>query len=333
MHLLDGVRQWSVTLAMLLMAAASAHAQNTDSKAAAEALFDQGRQLMAEGQYAPACAKFEASQALDPGVGTVLNLAACYEKSGRIASAWAQYRETLSAARKAGSSERERIARERVQALEPRLSYLTIVTWKGQEVSVTRDGVALDDAVLSTAIPLDPGVHTVAARAAGKRAWSTQVTVQPDGDRVSVSVPILPDEAAPPGSELSAPDGSSGPQPSAADGKHATKASPGAAQRVLAIVSAAVGVAGVATGAVFGLKAASTWSDAKDSCKPQCDAAAHKLSVDAGQSGTISTVAFIVGGVGLASGAVLWFTAPESHAEAPVALRIGPGAVQVLGAF
>jgi hypothetical protein len=162
--------------------------------------------------------------------------------------------------------------------------------------------------------------------------------VQGDGDHVSLSVPILEDEA-PAATASNTPTELSAPQPSAANQELAKPSLVGSdgsvrsAQRVLAIVAAAVGVAGVATGAVFGLKAASTWGDAKDNCKPQCDASAHKLSVDASQSGTVSTVAFIVGGVGLASGALLWFTAPQKHVEAPLAVRVGPGALQVLGVF
>ena len=173
----------------------TAAAQAGNDKAAAEALFDEGRKLMADHQFAQACAKFEASQRLDPGVGTMLNLADCYEKAGRTASAWAEFRETISAAHEAGSAERERVARQRVQQLEPKLSYLTIVPWQGQEVSVSRDGVAIDPGVLGTAIPVDPGTHVISASATGKRSWSTDVVVGDHADRVSVSVPILPDEA------------------------------------------------------------------------------------------------------------------------------------------
>jgi hypothetical protein len=36
--------------------------------------------------------------------------------------------------------------------------------------------------------------------------------------------------------------------------------------------------------------------------------------------------------VGLAGGAVLWFSAP-TRAEAPIALGIGPGALQMSGRF
>jgi len=311
-----------------------AHAQSSGgSKAAAEALFDDGRKLMTAGKYPQACAKFEASQALDPGVGTSLNLADCYEKMGRTASAWAQFRETMSAARRAGSSERERIARERSEALEPKLSYLTIITWKGQDVTVSRDGQALDAAVLSTPIPVDPGTHAIAASAPGKRAWTTDVTVRDNADRVSVSVPILADE--PKLLEANAATEAPAPPPTAAEAATALASHAGATQRTIGIVAGAVGVAGIATGIVFGIKAASTWSDAKSKCNPYpyCGANGKKLSDEAANSGTIATVAFIAGGVALAAGVVLWLTAPTDTNERGVALGVGPGALDVHGRF
>src|SRR4051794_21941124 len=93
-------------------------AQSSSDKATAEALFANGRRLMASGDYAAACPKFAASQKLDPGVGTLLNLADCYEKKGQTASAWGEFLEAASAARAIGSKEREQAARDRAQSLE-----------------------------------------------------------------------------------------------------------------------------------------------------------------------------------------------------------------------
>jgi serine/threonine-protein kinase len=57
------------------------HAQTSGSnKAAAEALFSEGRTLAASGRCVEAIPKFQGSQKLDPGIGTLLNLAECYEQ-------------------------------------------------------------------------------------------------------------------------------------------------------------------------------------------------------------------------------------------------------------
>jgi hypothetical protein len=308
--------------------ATTARAQEAADKAAAEALFDEGRKLMAAGDFEEACPKLEASQRLDPGVGTMLNLADCHEKSGRTASAWAQFREAISAAHKAGSLEREEIARSRARELESKLSYLTIETWKGQKVQVTRDGTAVDEAVLGSAIPVDPGEHVISAAAVGKRSWSTTVQVGPTADRVSVAVPILPDEQGG-ASGVAPPAGGEPTPPATTSGSIST-------QRVLAIATGAVGVVGLGLGVGFGLKAASKWDDAKSRCTPypnNCDAQSAHLADAAKSSATVSTIAFAVGVAGIAGGLVLWLTAPKHSAERSASLDIGPGSVHLRGRF
>jgi hypothetical protein len=283
---------------------------------------------MAAGHFEAACPKLEASQKLDPGVGTMLNLADCHEKSGKTASAWAQFREAISAAHKAGSLEREEIARSRAHELESKLSYLTIETWKGQKVQVTRDGEPVDDAVLGSAIPVDPGSHVISAASLGKRSWSTTVQVGKSADHVSVAVPILPDEPASGASGAVLP-GEEPALPGSAGGSLST-------QRVLAIVAGGVGVVGLGIGVAFGLKATSKLDDAKSHCPSypdNCPPQSAQLNDSAKSSATISTIGFAVGIAGVAGGLVLWLTAPKHSAERSAALDIGPGSVRVRGRF
>src|SRR5262249_6041948 len=75
----------------LLLAAGTAHAQPAGAQA--ETLFRQGKDLMAKGKIAEACAAFDASQKLEPTISALLNLAACREKNGQLATAWGLFLE------------------------------------------------------------------------------------------------------------------------------------------------------------------------------------------------------------------------------------------------
>jgi hypothetical protein len=327
------MRRLALALVLLgpLTTTAARAAPVAADKATAEALFAEGRKLMAAGTYAEACPKFEASQKLDPGVGAMLNLADCYEKNGQTASAWAEFREATSAARDAGSKDREELARGRARALEPKLSRLTIIVGRGQGVQVTRDGSPVDAAAFGTAMPVDPGKHLIAVSAPGKRKWSTTVEVGAAAAQVSVQVPALVDE--PQGSTTAASAGTG-------TGQAGAEAGPppgGSQQRTIAIAVGVVGVAGVMAGTVLGLKAKSSWNDAKASCKSypaDCSDESNSLSKDAKGSANLATVAFAIGAAGLAGGVVLWLTAPKrSESEPKVTLNVGPASVALSGRF
>src|SRR6516165_10100597 len=82
-----------------------AFAQSSDDAAAAQAMFDEGQKAMQAGDFNTACPKLAESQRLDPGVGTLTNLAVCHEKAGLIASAWAEYLEVVTEAQRAGGAQ------------------------------------------------------------------------------------------------------------------------------------------------------------------------------------------------------------------------------------
>jgi hypothetical protein len=134
--------------------------------AGAEVLFEAGRDLLDAGDYETACAKFAESHRLDPGAGTLMNWASCEEKLGKTASAWQHVKEALDSM--PPRDDRVPFARAKLRELEARLPWLTVrLEASSREVTVLRDGVALEAASLGMALPVDPGDHSILVRAAG----------------------------------------------------------------------------------------------------------------------------------------------------------------------
>src|SRR3984957_3025402 len=106
--------------------ATSAEAQPRDTGAAATALFLQGREAIDRGDYVTARAKLEESLELDPSAaGTLINLALCDEKTGRIAHAWQDLHHALDLLA-SGDSRRIAYVRDRLKAIEPMVPQLTL---------------------------------------------------------------------------------------------------------------------------------------------------------------------------------------------------------------
>jgi len=295
---------------------------------------------MHDHKYGDACPKLAESLRLDPGIGTMLWLADCFEKSGRIASAWAEFREAAESAALA-HDDREKVARDRAVKLQPRLPQLTIVVASEAQVEglvVKRDGSAVDKPLWGTDIPVDPGTHVVDVSAPGKKPWQRTLSVE-EAHAISVKVPVLDD--APP-SALTG-DGQGGTSASGAGPQGGEVPPPpagtGTMQRTLGIVIGGLGVVGVGLGAYFGFAAKSKLDDsnANGNCTPDnfCNPTGTQARNDAKTDASISTVAFIAGGVALAGGLALFFTAP--HGQKPVSVSAtaapGGGGLVLRGAF
>ncbi len=101
-------------------------APSASDKLAAKALFEAGRALTKANNFAEACPKLLESQQLDPSLVTEFFLADCYEHTGQIATAWIYYDEVANLALAAGQTSRGTFARDRADALKPRVPQLTI---------------------------------------------------------------------------------------------------------------------------------------------------------------------------------------------------------------
>jgi hypothetical protein len=185
-------------IAILCLAApALASDPSVADKSLAQSLFDEGRRLMDAGRYSEACPRFADSERLDPGGGTILNLALCYERSGRLALAYATYNDALSLAIQEHRPEREAFARERIAALAPRLPHLTVRVSAADGARVSLDGSDLPPSAWGVLVPVDPGRHTIEATARGREPFETAVTLA-EGEKREVSIELPQVAASPP---------------------------------------------------------------------------------------------------------------------------------------
>jgi hypothetical protein len=321
-------------LVSVVLAGAVDAAPAAEQRTAAEELFQQARELMVQKSFATACDKFAASQELDPGLGTQLYLADCYDSAGKSASAWALFREVSTAARRAGEQDRERIADERANDLATRLSKVELHVDTRQAIAgleLRLNDVVIPRASWNTALPLDPGPLHVEARAPGKRPWHFNGAIEQGPASRRIEIPSLspaPGAPAPVGrADAAAASGRPAPQ------THAS------AQRTFGYVASGVGLAALAVGGIFGYRAYASNQKSKGECRTEdpnaCTRQGVALREEAQQGSTISTAATIGGGVLLAGGVVLLLTAPPrdyagnpaSRTAALTGLQLGVGGV------
>ena len=316
----------AATAALALAVPVLAHAQNAKDQAAAEALFRRARDLMATGNYAEACPKLAESQRLDPAVGTLLNLATCYEKNGQLASAWVTYTLAATAAQKANQTDRVKLARGKATELESKLPTLTIAVPREADLpdlQVRRDGEDVGRAEWGTPIPVDPGVHVVEASASGHRKWTGQASVSGGGAKVTLTVQPLPAEqptattetastAPPPPATTASPSSTSTLTTLPPAAATVTPEKTGSGQRIVAYVVGGVGLAGLATGTVLGIMARINENQAQNDCfMTACTQQGLTASDNAQHFANGSTIAFVSGGVLAAAAVVVYLLAPS----------------------
>ncbi len=302
------------------------------TRAAARAA--EGHRLMTAHNYAAACPKFAESQSLVPAPETALALGLCYEKAGKLASAWSAFKTAAASAVAAHQKARALAARKLMSGVASKMSRLTLHVPDSARVAgleIRCDDETVDPADWDNALPRDGGGHDIQASAPGKKAWRTHVDLQADGKTVTVDVPALEDQG-----------GKGPPSPVAKDAKESapeagegsvaqTSTSPddgvqrGHTQRLVGVVVGGVGVAGLAAGIIAGISANSANGDLKSACGtgPTCSANNASLHDSAITWATISDIAFAAGGAAVAAGTVIYLTAPHD-ASAVSSVGIAP---------
>ena len=328
--------------AALAVPRASAQPLPGASPAMAEALFQQARDLFKQERYAEACPRFAESQRLEPKLGTLLNLAVCHEKTGKIATAWTECTSAATIARRDGAKDREDFAREQVAILEKKLARVVVqADASAAGPSVTLDDQPLDRTALNTPLPIDPGKHRISALAPGKIAWSTEIEAPSDRAELTVTIPAL--EAAvtpapPPMPLEAAPISPAPPRPLAPVAPAGAPTSGRSEILKIAYAGFGLGAAGVITGAIAGAITLARAGTIRDTCtNDRCGKDQEAEISSATTIANVSNVGFAVGalGVGVGVGALLVARSrePAPRAAAAVTPILGPGVVGLRGSF
>lgn len=328
---------WSLVGGIIAVPSRAIAQTSSQSRAAAEAQFDDGLALMKSGDFQAACPKLESSQRVDPAVGTLLYLGECYARIGRTASAWATFREAASLAKSSNQPERAQIAQTRADALAPTLPHMRLVVSPAvRSISglvVRRNGEMLDLGLLDSPFPVDPGVSQVQVSAPGYESFTGRVDAA-KGTEARLEIR----ELRPLASSSTLP-------PTATTGHSAASLSipvslarsvdehPGSGQRYLGLALGGIGVVGIGVGTYLGLSAISKNSSAKEgTCSGSVCQRASDLekSDSANRDARASNIAFALGVSSLVAGAVLYWLAPNARqAGVTTVAEVGAGSIRL----
>lgn len=303
------------SLAALLLSS-SAWAQNS---ATAAALFERGVSDLEAGRYQTACPAIEESQRLDPRPGTLFTLAECHARSGKAASAVAEYQEYLDLVARLGPEQRRRheqrleIARGQLEKLKPGVPMLTLLLPESapSDTFVTRNGVVLKSAALGVPLPVDPGDYLIVTHVPGAPEREAHVTLAL-GETKTLTL-TLPAPATPPSVPAAVSPVGSQPHPAATP----ARVSPSSNRRSMVFVAAGIGAAGVVVGSVTGALVLSKKSTVNDGCRDHaCTQGGLAAANSAQKLAVVSDIGFGVGLAGAAVAVVLLLTGDDVSSRA-----------------
>lgn len=244
-------------LALAIRDPRPASAQPKRDPAAADEAFRAAIAAKLAGDLQTACAKFGASMSLDPAPSTLLNVAECLEREGKLALAWSEtQRAQVLNTETPGDQRRQELdtyAATMLERLRRKLAWVRIVMADPPPgVAVERDGLVLPTAMLDQPIPADPGKSRVTATAPGHVPFALDLALS-EGKTTEVTITLPAGGAAAETAPLPSGAASAGPRP------------------VWPWISGGVGLALLGVGVAFAISQAGVQSDIDASCHEQPD--------------------------------------------------------------
>jgi hypothetical protein len=323
-------RRWAVRLGATALAAVlastfvagPAFADPTPAeKETARNLVKTARAKIRDGDLASALEDLKAAHAIMNVATTGLELGKAQVKAGQLVEA----RDTLLAVVRQRPDKIEPYAFRKARAAAKKLSddvakrvptlHIEVIGEGSADTRVAVDGVKIAPAALQAPLSLNPGPHVITLSKGGSER-TTEVTLEESQTR-----DVVLDATG-----LSNPEGKDEQKPLVVEPKSETNP--------LVWVGFSVAGAGVVVGSITGLMAISKHSDVVSRCTDNlCPPDTHD-DIDSGQRlGTISTISFVIAGIGAGVG-VYGLLNPKSDEKQPkVGVWVGPGSAQVRGRF
>lgn len=322
-------RLWLPTLGLLVLLSPAAVAAPR-GKAAADALFKEGREAFDKGDFARACPRFAESQKLDPAPGTLLNLAVCEARTGKLLSARQHLTELLP--QLPARDDRGPFAKDLLAKVDARLGRLTLTLAPGAplETEVKDEQGAGTALPVGVEIPLDPGEYSFVITAPGRPPSPLRITLA-EGQREARAVSPLPAPV-----KATEPD-----KPVAAPPPEGQEASGPRLRRTLGIAAGGVGVAALGVAAVTGVLLLNKKSEVDAKCiDKRCSPEGITLKEEAEKTPLlpVNTVSWILGIAGVGAGVALILTSRSQGTSEPrttafATVLPGGGGLGVRGRF
>lgn len=287
----------------------SASADDAKDTAAARAFGQDGVMLADQGKCAAAIEKLERAEKLHHAPTTAGRLGECEIQTGKVIAGTERLQRLLREGLPPSPPKSFVTAMDRAQkaldAALPRIATLRISVKApvGTKPTVTVDDEAISSVLIGADMPADPGAHKIIATAKGLVTDTKQLTLK-DGETNGITLTLIVD----PNYKPEPPPVAVTPVPGPAGSS--TTPPPDRKMNVLPFVAFGVGAVGLGVGAVTGLIVGSKSSDLEKNCRSDggCPSSQDSTLSSANTMATISTIGFIVGGVGVASGVVLLLT-------------------------
>jgi hypothetical protein len=296
-----------------------ARAEPTASeRATARSLAHEGYAALTAKDYAAAEDRFRRADELVHAPTLVLDRARALAGLGRLGEAYTAFQaviaEEVPATAPAVWKRARKAAEQELEAIKPRVAWLTLRVTGPSEPHVEIDGQPLPVSSLGQRLPANPGERVIAARAEGFISKQVEKTLA-EGADVELALALVPEPKPAPVVVVA-------PAPVPDPIKQETERR-GKRNRTLSYVAFGVSGVGLAVGATTGI----LWLKARSDIQDSCGSLSCEASTDSEESryadqqqryntyGTLSAVGFAVGIAGAATGVTLILLEPKTKAD------------------